>query len=240
MQFDSPLIEGRLILRYKRFLADVRLDDDRTITVHCPNTGAMLGCQAPGSRVWLSHSDDPRRKYPYTWEIVETAAGAKVGIHARRANDLVEEVLAEGRLAPLGGYAGWRREVAMGSAGSRVDFVLRGHASRPDCFLEVKSVTAVAAEGIALFPDAVSSRASRHLAELRARVEEGSRAAVFFCVQRDDVTSLRPATEIDPRYGEALAEAVEAGVELYAWRARVSTVGISLATPVAVGAGQRM
>ena len=240
MQFPEPLIPGRLVRRYKRFLADVVLDDGDEVTVHCPNTGAMLGCRDPGSRVWLSRSDSPSRKTPYTWELVETSGGVLVGIHTGRTNGLVAEALATGVVRELGGYDDIQREVRVGDAGSRLDFRLDGGPG-PPCYLEVKNVTAAVNDGVALFPDAVSTRASRHVQDLAALVGAGYRAALCFCVQREDVHEVRPADAIDPAYGKALRRAAAAGVEVMAYRCRVGPDAVALATPVpvdlATGAG---
>lgn len=227
MRFDPPLLEARLLRRYKRFLADVEFPDGRRTTVHCPNTGAMLGCADPGMAVRLSHAVNPKRKYPLTWELVEALPGVWVGIHTGRTNALVREAIEDGTLQELAGYAGTQGEVTLGE-GFRVDFVLRGHAKSPDCCLEVKNVTAAVQYGIALFPDAVSERASRHLRELMERVRMGERAVLCFCVQRDDVGEVRPADAIDPTYGRTLRQALEAGVEVVAYGARVSPEEVRL------------
>lgn len=231
MRFETPLLSGTLIRRYQRFFADVRLDDGGTVTAHCPNTGSMLGCQTPGARVWLSRAANPARKLAYTWELVEAAPGVLVGIHTGRSNRLVEEAIRAGRFAPLAGYSGLRREVTCGE--SRIDLVLAAP-GRPDCYVEVKNVTAAVDDGIALFPDAVSRRGEKHLRDLARLVGQGHRAAIFFCIQREDVQELRPADAIDPAYGRALREVMAAGVEAYACRAHVSTDAITLTTPVPV------
>ncbi len=219
MKFPEPLSAGRLRRRYKRFLADVVLDDGREVTAHCPNTGAMLGCDTPGARVWLSFTDRPGRKYPWTWELVEAEGGVTVGIHTGRTNALVAEALAAGAIPSLAGYSVIRREVAAGA--TRVDFVLEAPRRR-DCVLEVKNVTAGVGRGVALFPDAVSERATRHVEFLTEQASLGRRAVLLFCVQREDVREVRPADEIDPVYGRALRAARAAGVEVRAWGCRVS------------------
>lgn len=221
MRFEPPLRPARLIRRYKRFLADVELPDGRRTTVHCPNTGAMLGCAEPGMAVYLSRAANPDRKYPLTWELVEALPRVWVGIHTGRTNALVREALLDGALQELAGYRAIQAEAKL-HKGFRVDFMLRGHGNRPDCCLEVKNVTAAVTDGVALFPDAVSERASRHLRELMERAAAGERAVLCFCVQRDDVNEVRPADEIDPVYGATLREALAAGVEVLAYAARVS------------------
>jgi len=221
MNFDPPLIPATLIRRYKRFLADVEMSDGEKITVHCPNTGAMLGCADPGSKVWLSHSDNPKRKYAWTWELVETGT-VLVGVHPGRSNQFVAEAISTGVISQLQGYAECRAEVGYGHENSRADFLLSDHMTKADCFLEVKNVTAVSSAGIGIFPDAVSARGTRHLRELGGCVEAGGRAALCFCVARDDVTEIRPADNIDPVYGQELRKAIATGVEVLAYRAQVS------------------
>lgn len=233
MQFESPLMPGTLIARYKRFFADVRLDNGEVVTAHCPNTGSMLGCKEPGSRVWISPADNPNRKLRYTWELVEARPEVLVGIHTGRSNALVQEAIAAGRVSELAGYGEVRREVKFGRENSRIDLLLKG-TGLPDCYVEVKNVTAAVSDRVALFPDAVSERGSKHLRELMHVVSTGQRAVIFFCVQRGDVDEVRPADEIDVQYGRTLREAMAAGVEALAYRAEVSPEGIvvSMALPV--------
>jgi sugar fermentation stimulation protein A len=231
-----PLVEGRLLGRRQRFLADVKLGDGgaaSTVIAHCANTGSMLGCKEPGSRVWLAAADAPKRKLAWTWELVEALPGVIVGIHTGRANGLVEEAIGAGRLPALAGYAGLRREVRYGSENSRIDLLLED-AGKPPCYVEVKNVTAAVDEGVALFPDAVSVRASKHLRELSAMVAAGNRAAIVFCCQRGDVHEVRPADAIDPAYGRALRAALAAGVEAYALAGCVTPEEIVLDRPVPV------
>ena len=220
MRFMPPFTEARLLRRYQRFLADIEFPDGRRLTVHCPNTGSMLGCRDAGMRVWLSEAANPARKYAWTWELVEALPGVLVGIHTGRSNGLVREAIVTGVIRELQGYAVLTAEVPAGE-GSRVDFLLTGHAAQPDCYLEVKNVTAAVEEGIALFPDAVSERASRHLRELMAKAAAGHRAMLCFCVQRDDVQEVRPADAIDPLYGRSLRAAMQQGVEVCAYGACV-------------------
>lgn len=227
MRFDPPLSSARLIRRYKRFLADVEFPDGSRTTVHCPNTGAMLGCADPGMEVRLSKASNPDRKYPLTWELVLALPGVWVGIHTGRTNGLVREAIMDGTLQELAGYAAIQGEVTLGK-GFRADFRLTGHPDRQDCSLEVKNVTAAVEDGVALFPDAVSERASRHLQELMVQVRAGQRAMLCFCVQRDDVTEVRPADAIDPVYGRTLRAALDAGVEVVAYAAAVSPEKIRL------------
>lgn len=231
MKFRGPLREGRLLRRYKRFLADVQLDGG-IVTAACPNTGSMMGCCEPGSRVWLSESDSAGRKYRHTWEIVE-AGGVLVGINTGLPNALVAEAIARDAIPELSGYSSVRREVRYGEEQSRVDFVLESP-GRPGCWLEVKNVTAAVTRGVALFPDCVSDRGSRHLRELIRLTAQGARAVQLYCVQRGDVKEVRPADGIDAEYGRTLREAIAAGVEVLAYRAKVSTVGIMLSRRIPV------
>ncbi len=226
MNYASPLIEAVLLRRYKRFLADVRLPDQTECTVHVPNTGSLLGCQEPGSPVWIRDAGQAGRRYRYTWEQVQVRGG-RVGINTHLANALVGEALDLGLFPTLRGYSQRRAEVAYGSEGSRVDWYLTGADLQP-CFLEVKNVTAAAQGGIALFPDAVSLRAQKHLRELMAQVAAGYRCVLVFCVQREDVTTVAPAEEIDPAYAALLRQAEKAGVELIGAGAALSNVAVTL------------
>ncbi len=225
-----PLTEGRLVERRNRFVAAVAIGD-RVVEAHCPNTGSMLGCKTPGSRVWLSAAAKPGRKLAWTWEIVEVGGedqrAVLVGLNTGRPNALVEEALRAGRLAELAGYADFRREVRYGRENSRIDLLLTG-GGKPPCHVEVKNLTAAATGGVGFFPDAVTQRGTKHLREMMAVVAEGGRAALVFCVQRGDVAEVRPADAIDPVYGRTLREALAAGVEAYALRATVSTADITL------------
>jgi len=232
MLFPSPLIEGRLLKRYQRFLADIQLPDGRTVTAHCPNTGSMLGCKEAGSRVWLSEAANPNRKLPYTWEIVEALPEVLVGVNTGLSNRLVEEAVKTGMIAELAGYGHIRREVRFGAENSRVDLLLQGDGA--DCYVEVKNVTAAVDGNIAIFPDAVSDRGTKHLRELAAMAEAGHRAVLCFCVQRRDVEEVRPADAIDPVYGRTLREALARGMEAIAYRAEVSPEGIELQHPLPV------
>jgi sugar fermentation stimulation protein A len=227
MIFDPPLLPGRLVRRYKRFLADVELEG-RVETVHCANPGSMMGLAEPGSPVWLSRSPNPARKLPLTWELVE-AGGTLVGINTGYANRLAEEALGRGLIPALVGYRAWRREVAYG-AGSRIDFLLTGP-DRPLCYVEVKSVT-LARGGAAAFPDSVTARGTRHLKELVEMRRLGARSVMLFLAQRQDCRSFAVAGDIDPAYGAALAAAGAAGVEILAFGCRVRPQGIELAGPL--------
>jgi sugar fermentation stimulation protein A len=225
MQFPDPLIRGRLQRRYKRFLADIVLDDGREVVAHCANPGSMLGLAEPGATVWLSPARNPTRKLRYSWELVE-ADGALVGIHTGRANALVAEALDAGAVAELLGYDQRRPEVRYG-ANSRVDFLLESPA-RPGCYLEVKSVTLKRGGSLAEFPDSVTARGAKHLAELAEVTRQGHRAVLFFLVQRGDCDRVAAAGDIDPAYAGALADARAAGVEVLCYSCRLSPAGILL------------
>lgn len=221
MRFDQSLLPGVLLRRYKRFLADVQLADGSVLTAHTPNTGSMLGCSDPGSRVWLRDSGNPLRKYRYSWELVENQRQVLVGINTGIVNRLVHEAIETGVVEELQGYRAIRQEVRYGSERSRIDLLLED-AGRPACYVEIKNVTAVDDTGCAMFPDAVSSRGSKHLRELMQVVAAGGRGVIFFCVQRGDALRVRPADEIDPLYGTTLRAALAAGVEAVAYRAEVT------------------
>jgi sugar fermentation stimulation protein A len=219
-------LKGRLVRRYKRFLADVRLDDGRELTVHCPNPGSMQGTRRPGSRVRCSTSDDPKRKLRHTLEMIRVGR-CWVGLHAAKANAVVARALEAEAVAAFAGYEKIEREVAA-PEGSRFDFRLTGHARRDaPCWLEVKSVT-LCADRRARFPDAVTTRGRRHLEHLMARRAEGERAALVYLVQRADADAVAPADDIDAAYGATLREAARAGVEIHALGARVRAGGIRL------------
>ena len=227
MILPSPLVPGILLRRYKRFLADVKLESGQTVTAHCPNTGSMLGVAEPGCRVWLTHQPSESRKYAHGWELTELASGVLVGINTHRSNALVREVIEHGRLPSLGGYTSIVPECRYGSENSRVDFLLQAN-GLPDCYVEVKNVTAAVNGGVAVFPDAVSVRATKHLRELADMVRQGHRAALVYCVQRQDVEEVQPADAIDPAYGAGVREAMAAGVEFLALAASVTPDSIVL------------
>ena len=207
------LYNARLIKRYKRFLADMETSDGQ-ITAHCPNTGAMTGCAPEGAQVWYSLSDNPKRKYAATWELVETEGGI-CSVNTGRANALVAEAIEQGVIADLGNVATLRREVAIPQGDGRFDLALENSAGMT--FIEVKSVTLLHEGGTGAFPDAVSTRAVKHVNALAACVAEGHRGVLVFCAQHCGVQAVRPAHEIDVGYAEALAQAVDQGVEVLAF-----------------------
>lgn len=219
MNWPGPLLEGHLIRRYKRFLADVELLDGRQVVAHCPNTGSMQGCALPGSRVWLSVSNDPRRKLPFTWELAQTPAGDWIGINTARPNGVVREAIAAGHIPALSGYGQIRSEVRYGQENSRIDLHLSGHlAGLPDVWVEVKNVTLAESDGWGLFPDAVSTRGQKHLRELRAQCLLGDRAVLLFCVSHSAIHRVAPAALIDPVYAQLLRDVAGQGVEVMAWK----------------------
>ena len=229
MRWPLPLISGRLIRRYKRFLADVALDAGGDVTVHCPNPGRMLGLDAPGSRVWLSQGN-PLRKLPLTLELVE-ADGGLVGINTMHPNRLVEEAIRAGRIEELAGYREMRREVAY-DGGSRIDLLLR-EPGRPDCYVEVKNVH-LRRTAVAEFPDCVTARGARHLAAMRRQVGAGARAVLVYVVQRTDCAAFAVAEDIDPVYAGAFREALAGGVEAVCRACTINLDGIELAVPLPI------
>ena len=229
MKFGEPLLFGTLLRRYKRFLADVELDDGSAITVHCPNTGRMTTCAEPGWRVALSDSRNPKRKYRYTWELVHNGV-CWICVNTGRANEIAFEAILNGTIPELSGYAEVLREQTFGN--SRFDLLLRTGAEL--CYVEVKSVTLLAEDGCCAFPDAVTERGRKHLDGLVDVVKAGHRAAMLFVIPRSDGTAFRVAHEIDPQYAIALEAAIRAGVDVHVWRAEVSTEGMQLLRSVAM------
>jgi sugar fermentation stimulation protein A len=231
MLFDPPLIRGTLLRRYKRFLADVRLDDGTEITAHCPNPGSMKTCAEPGWGAWVSPANNPKRKLKWTLERID-AEGVDILVNTARPNRIVEEAIGEDHVAELSGYSGMRAEVRYGK-NSRIDLLL-SHPGRADCYVEVKNVTMAAEPGIVAFPDSVSKRASKHMAELSDMVLQGHRAVVLFLVSRSDAEAMRPATEIDPAYTKALTLAVSAGVEILAYKLSFSDTSLSIGARIPI------
>lgn len=223
MKLPQPLYEATLIRRYKRFLADVRLPDGETITVHCPNSGSMKGCAEPGSSVLLSRSSNQKRKFPFTLELIRIN-GLWVGINTMRPNYLVREAISQGTIPELSGYQDIRSEVRYGT-NSRIDLLLSGPTG--SCYVEVKNVTLLCGES-ALFPDAVTTRGQKHLRELMQVVQTGSRGVIFFVVQREDAQTFGTADSIDPLYGKLLRLAMQNGVEALAYQAHIGPQEITL------------
>ena len=234
MRFSAPLIEARLVRRYKRFLADMELGDGSLVTAHCANPGAMLGLLAPGSRALLSASTNPARKLGFSWELVEAdLPGGRqwVGINTMRPNALVAEAFAQGALPPLAGYTRLRPEVRYGQ-GSRVDFLASGE-GMPPCHVEVKNCHLMRAPGLAEFPDCVAARSARHMDDLAAVVRAGGRAMVVIVVQMW-AARFDTARDLDPAFDRAFQAARAAGVAVHAHRCRIDPAGITVADAIPV------
>jgi len=231
MQFKSPLLPGRLIKRYKRFLADIELDGGEMITAHCSNPGSMMGLKAPGSRCWVSVSDTPKRKLQHTLEVLK-ADGTLVAMNTMSPNKIAEAAIENGEIAPLSGYDAIRREVKYG-ANSRIDLLLTSK-TRPDCYVEVKNCHLMRTPGLAEFPDSVTTRGAKHLFELSERVRAGDRAVQLFIVQRGDCTRLSPADDLDAAYAKALRDAAQTGVEILAFGCAVTLEGVTLTQPMEI------
>ena len=222
MKFPSPLVAGKLIKRYKRFMADVELDDGETVTAHCANPGSMMGLAEPGTTVWLSRSDNPNRKLKFSWELLQVDLGAGpalVGINTSHPNGIVAEGIEGGRVAELTGYEGLRREVKYGK-NSRIDILLETE-GKPPCYVEVKNVHLMRQAGFAEFPDSVTARGAKHLDELAEMVAGGARAVMMFLIQRDDADRFGLAADIDPHYVERYQAAKSAGVEALAYSCKL-------------------
>jgi sugar fermentation stimulation protein A len=231
MNFTAPLIPGRLVRRYKRFLADIELANGEIVTAHCANPGAMLGLNMPGLTVWVEPNDDPKKKLAYAWRLV--AFGAHwAGIDTAIPNKVVGEALRDRRIPAFAGYTDLRHEVRYGTS-SRIDFLLTG-AGLPDTYIEVKNVHLMRQPGLAEFPDSVTARGAKHLAELSAMVVAGHRAVMLYCIQRTDCDRLAIAADCDPNYAAAFIRARAAGVEAMAWACAISTGEISLDRPVRI------
>jgi sugar fermentation stimulation protein A len=235
MRFPAPLIPATLVKRYKRFLADVVLPNGETATVHVANPGAMTGLATPGARVWLSKSDNAKRKLAYSWELVEVdfGGGAElVGVNTGHPNPLIGAALADGAIPTLSGYDTIRREVKYGK-NSRVDFLLES-AARPPCYVEIKNVHLMRQSGLAEFPDARTERGAKHLVELGDMVEQGARAVMLYVIQIGSAARFKLARDIDPKYGAAYDAARARGVEAMAWKCRIEPGGIEVDAPVPI------
>ncbi|HDH0727208.1 TPA: DNA/RNA nuclease SfsA [Klebsiella aerogenes] len=232
MLFTPPLQSATLIKRYKRFLADVITPEGQALTLHCPNTGAMTGCAAPGDTVWYSTSDNPKRKYAHTWELTETRQGAVICVNTLLANTLAKEAVLAGNIPELAGYNILKSEVKYGEENSRIDLMLQAE-DRRNCYIEVKSVT-LAEKEYGYFPDAVTARGQKHLRELMSVAAAGHRAVILFAVLHSAIDRFSPAHHIDAKYAQLLIEAQEKGVEILAWKAELSTKMMTLNKPIAV------
>jgi sugar fermentation stimulation protein A len=235
MRFPVPLVPATLLRRYKRFLADVMLPSGKEMTVHIANPGAMTGLAVPGTKVWLSKSDSPKRKLPFSWELAEVDFGGGlelVGVNTAHPNPLVGAAITDGTIIELAGYGSLRREVKYGR-NSRVDFLLEG-GDRPPCYVEVKNVHLMRAKSLAEFPDAVTARGAKHLDELAGMVAQGCRSVMVFLVQIGSAGSVALARDIDPAYGSAFDRARKAGVEAIAYRCIISETEITVVDAVPV------
>ncbi|WP_070962306.1 DNA/RNA nuclease SfsA [Vibrio sonorensis] len=229
MKFSPALESATLIKRYKRFLADISLDDGSERTIHCANTGAMTGCADTGNRVWFSTSDNPKRKYPNSWELTETAAGHRICINTARANQLAVEAIEKGVISELNDYAHLQTEVKYGQENSRIDILLSSEL-KPKCYIEVKSVTLLDDKntGQGYFPDAVTTRGQKHLRELTEMANNGSRAVLLFVVLHSGIEKVSPALHIDASYSKLLTQAQQNGVEVLCYKAELNEEEIKL------------
>jgi len=235
MQFPEPLKTGRLIKRYKRFLADVKLDSGEEITAHCANPGSMMGLAEPGSKVWLLQNDNPKRKLKYSWELLEVDLGMGpilVGINTSHPNALVAEAISSRTISELSGYPALRREVKYG-VNSRIDILLENN-DLSRCYVEIKNVHLMRKSGLAEFPDSVTSRGKKHLVELSNMVAEGHRAVMVYLVQRGDAEEFSLARDIDVAYGEAFDAATEAGVEALAYNCEITPQAINVSRRIPI------
>ncbi|MEO1330457.1 MAG: DNA/RNA nuclease SfsA [Pseudomonadota bacterium] len=220
MHLPTPLVKARLIRRYNRFLADATLEDGETVTAHVANPGSMLGLNAPGQTIWLSRNDDPKRKLKYTWELVALEAGHYSGVSTAHPNRIVEEALRAGRIPEFADYPEIRREVKYGK-NSRIDFLLSAP-DRPDLYLEIKNVHLRREDDWAEFPDSVTARGAKHLAELADMAGAGARAVMLYVVQRTDCARFRLAADLDPAYAAAFRQARARGVEAVCRTCRIT------------------
>ncbi len=242
MQFSPSLQSATLIKRYKRFLADIELANGEYTTIHCANTGAMTGCDDPGNKIWYSTSDNPKRKYPCSWELSETSQGHRICVNTARANQLAIEAIQDGTIAELQGYEQLRTEVKYGNENSRIDILLCSE-TKPNCYIEVKSVTLLDEKcldtgeeakfpGQGFFPDAVTTRGQKHLRELSEMAQSGSRAILLFAVLHSGIEKVSPAHHIDANYSQLLKKALEAGVEVLCYKAVLSDNEIRLVSAI--------
>ncbi|CAM3501862.1 Sugar fermentation stimulation protein A [Vibrio aerogenes CECT 7868] len=238
MQYEPSLNSALLLKRYKRFLADVQRPDGHVMTIHCANTGAMTGCAEPGSTVWYSTSDNPKRKYPCSWELTQTTDNHFICVNTQRANILVKEAILSGVIEELQGYDQLKTEVRYGQENSRIDIFLSSP-SQPDCYVEVKSVTLLdnhiregCSTGQGFFPDAKTLRGQKHLRELIDVARNGHRAVLLFAVLHSGIEKVSPAHHIDANYSDLLQEAREEGVEVICYKAILSKHEIKLVSAV--------
>lgn len=232
MRFETPLVPARLIRRYKRFLADCRLEDGREVTAHCANPGSMMGLAAPGQKVWLESNEDPRKKLKFGWRLVDHENGHFTGVDTSVPNRALRAALVSGQVPGLAEYGTVRPEVKYGEA-SRIDFLL-SQPGLPDAYVEVKSVTLCRQPGLAEFPDSVTKRGAKHLEELARVAEQGHRAVMLYLIQRTDCTEFDLARDIDPGYAAAYDAAREREVETLCFGTRITLQGVELGRPLTV------
>jgi len=234
MKFEFPLIPGKLVKRYKRFMTDVELENGEIVTAHCANSGSMLSINEPGAKVWISPANNPKRKLKYTWELIQIG-DALVGVNTQHPNLLVYEAIEAGKISELLGYETQKREVKYGK-NSRIDILLSSP-DKPLCYVEVKNTTMrrdLSDGAPCEFPDSVTARGAKHLVELTDMVKEGHRAVMFYLVQRDDANGFTVAADIDPTYADHLKDAMTAGVEVIAYTCSLSPQEILVTDPVEV------
>ncbi|MET1254423.1 DNA/RNA nuclease SfsA [Aliikangiella maris] len=227
MQFAQPLEKTRIIKRYKRFLADVIHPEKGEITVHCPNTGSMKNCWQAGWSAWIADSQNPKRKYPYTWVLTETDDGQMIGINTHLANDIVYEAIENKQIEELTEYLSIKKEKKYGQENSRIDIWLEQSDGR-ETFIEIKSVTLKESQNLGFFPDAVTTRGQKHLRELMTCVEQGHRAVLFFLVQHSGIGEVSAASHIDADYAQLLKKAVNFGVEVLVYQCHLSPQSIEI------------
>lgn len=232
MRFPTPLVPGRLVRRWNRFLSEVTLESGELVRAHCPNPGSMMGLKEPGLKVWLEPNNDPKKKLKYGWRLVEFENGHWSGIDTAVPNRVVKEALEARQIAALAAYTGVRPEVAYGEK-SRVDFLL-SEPGLPDAYVEVKNVHLLRSGDLAEFPDSVTTRGARHLRELSDMVAAGHRAVMVYLVQRTDCARLALARDLDPAYGLAFDAARSAGVEMLCYGTRVTRDGVWLDRPLLI------
>ncbi|XDA97844.1 DNA/RNA nuclease SfsA [Sulfitobacter sp. LCG007] len=230
MRFQTELVPARLIRRYKRFLADCRLEDGSEITAHCANPGAMTGLAEPGTKIWLEPNDDPRKKLRYGWRLVDHENSHFTGVDTSLPNRVLRIALEDRTIPELADYGTVRPEVPYGTA-SRVDFLL-SEAGLPNAYVEAKSVTLCRTPGLAEFPDSVTARGARHLSELAEVARMGHRAVLLYLVQRTDCVHFALAADIDPAYAAASSRARAAGVETICIGTDIDTGAIRLSGPL--------
>lgn len=235
MQFSSSLLRGRLIKRYKRFFADIELLDGTIITAHCPNTGSMQGVLTPGTPVWVSQSDNPKRTLKYTWELVEID-GTYVGVNTQNPNRIVGDALISGYIPELASYSTIKAEVKYGTENSRIDYLLTDKNDNR-CYVEVKNAHYAKVENsqhVGIFPDSETTRGVKHLHELMRMVDDGHRAVLIYCLQRGDCDSLRFGVEFDPIYAKTAVMALNHGVEMMPYNCAITQQGITLYKPLSL------